>query len=174
MATTDTKTETVPEENKPTGDTTGPTPNSGEAKFTQADIDRLMGELRSTLKRQTLEQTEKARLDAEQAAALKNGEFEKLAQGYKAQLDGLAPKAEQLDRLTELLLAQLDARVKKLPVAVRALDPGGDVATRLAWIEKAEALALELTAQAAPGLGQRPKPAQPATPQKEPRRVMTL
>ncbi len=126
----------------------------------------------------------KAKTDAErvaQAAAEKaladNQQWEQLAKQHKAQLDALTPKAELADRLSEQLTAQIEARVKKLPSEVTALDPGdADIVARLAWLDKAEALAAKLTgaAQGQTGNKPAPKPAGQPTEQEAAQRELEL
>lgn len=163
-----------PADEKPTGIVTGP---ETEAKsFTQADVDRIVADRLSREKVKAQELADKARHEAETAAALKNGEFEKLATDYKSQLDALTPKAEYAERLVETLTAQLDARVKRLPADVAVLDPGGDVLARLTWLDKAEALAAKLTgaAQGTQGNKPAPKPAGQPTEQEAAQRELEL
>ncbi len=164
-----------PADEKPTGSATG---EQSEAKaFTQADVDRIVAERVSREQRKAQEAADKARRDAEEKAALENGEFKKLADTYKAQLDGIAPKADLADKLVEQLTAQIEARIKKLPAEVSALDPGaGDIVVRLAWLDRAEELAAKLVALAQGQTGNKPAPKPQGKPQptNQPKRVMTL
>lgn len=91
--------------------------------------------------------------DADKAAHEK-GEFEKLASDRAARIAALESEhgtaTEQLTKYQEEMERQVKARLRSLPEEIKALDPGGDVLTRFAWLEKAEAAAAKLAGQAAP------------------------
>jgi hypothetical protein len=89
-----------------------------------------------------------------------------LAQKRGGELDALKPKAELADKLTEMVTAQYTAEIATWPEQVKAMQPDetADILTKLAWMNKAKPLAVELMADKmpTPGNGTRPKPAAPA------------
>lgn len=68
-----------------------------EAKFTQADLDRILGERLAKEKQRTAEAAAKATAEAERKAAEEQGEFQKLYQQTQAQLAQLAAEKRALE-----------------------------------------------------------------------------
>jgi multidrug efflux pump subunit AcrA (membrane-fusion protein) len=108
----------------PTGDVPAKT---DEAKFTQADIDRIVKERLDRAQKQAEEKAKKAQTEAETEQLRKQGEFEKVAQQEKARADELAPFKERAERYEAALKAQLEKAREGLPKSVLAvldkLDP---------------------------------------------------
>lgn len=68
-----------------------------EAKFTQADLDRILGERLAKEKQRTEAAAQKAREEAERKAAEEQGKFQELYQGTLAQLEKLAAEKRALE-----------------------------------------------------------------------------
>ena len=115
---------------KPTTETTD------DRRFTQADLDRLVD---ARLTEEPRKRTKQA--EAEKLAAA--GEYQKLADEYKAQADGAAVELEalraQLAEMTTAVEATYRARIDALPKdaqkAVKSLPDGLSLAQRLAWLD---------------------------------------
>jgi hypothetical protein len=108
----------------------------------------------------------KAAAKAEEERLAHQAEWQKLYEGSKAKVGELTPKAELADKLTEMVTAQYAAEIATWPEQVKAMAPDAeaDILTKLAWMNKAKPLAVELMADKTPtpGNGTRPKPAAPA------------
>jgi hypothetical protein len=134
-----------------------------QPQFTQAQLDAIVKD-RLTRERAKAEADRKKAEDAAQAEALKaKEEWKTLAQQHEAKLAELQPQAESLTATIAgyeaRLVKDLDAEIKEWPEEVRAMDPGADVPLleRLAWRDKARALAHKLLdAAATPGNTRRP------------------
>lgn len=128
-----------------------PTP---AATLTQEQFNAALAEEKRKWKVQQDTAAADIKRKAEEAAALEKGEFEKLASDRAARIAALESEhgtaTEQLTRYQEEMERQVKARLRNLPEEIKALDPGGDVLTRFAWLEKAEAAAAKLVTQAAP------------------------
>lgn len=114
---------------KPTTETTD------DRRFTQADLDRLVDARLTEERRKRTKQAE-----AEKLAAA--GEYQKLADEYKAQADGAAVELEalraQLAEMTTAVEATYQARLKALPREAQKAVEGLaalPVAQRLAWLD---------------------------------------
>lgn len=117
-----------------------PTPASGDKKssFTQEDVNRIVGERLAEQKRRHEQEQEEAR-------ARQRGEWQKLADQRKAQIEELEPKAALAERYAKLLNEDADAQIAEWPDEVKALDPGpDDLEKRMAWIKSARPLAEKL------------------------------
>lgn len=140
-------------------------------KFTQADLDRIAAKTRDEERRKAREAKEKEDREREEAKAKEQGEFQKLADTYRAELDALKPQHEAVT--TELAeyrakVAEMAAEeLKALPEEVRDISPAsyGDDKTLtnpldvLAWLPKGKKLAEKLGGQPAkPAAGGDPKP----------------
>lgn len=143
-----------PGSNAQTGASTGgqpaapqPKPQSGagsDKTFTQADIDRIV-------QQRVAEEHDRAKRKADEEAAAKKGEWEKVATDRKAKIDELTPKAKAADRYAERLGKLVDDETATWPDEVKALDPGtNNLEARLDWLEKSRPLAKKLKDVAEP------------------------
>lgn len=148
------------------------TATAGDApKFTQADLDRIAAKTREEERRKAKEAREREDREREEAKAKEQGEFQKLAEGYKAELEALKPQheaasaelAQYRSKAAEIAAQEL----KALPEEVRDISPavyGDDKALTnpldvLSWLPKGKKLAEKLSGQTAkPGAGPDPKP----------------
>jgi hypothetical protein len=139
-----------------------------EARFTQADIDRMIKARLAEEETRTAKKTEADRKKTEEDALAKNAEWQTLAETRLTELTALKPQAERAAVLATRMNTVIDAQIADWPDEVRALDPGADaIEARLDWLEKARALAAKLApAPKAPNmqLGSGQKPRTPATP----------
>lgn len=124
-------------------------------------------------KRIKLKALEDAKTKAEAAAQAaeterlkKQGEFQTIAEQYKAELDQAKPALEGLqgkyDKLSATLNKQLEATIKDWPAEIKALDPGkdADLEKRLEWMDKAKLAVDKLVkTPARPGNAPNPRPA---------------
>ena len=101
----------------PTADTDSApvTAAAPEAKFTQADLDRILGERLAKEKARTAEAAAKATAEAERKAAEEQGKFQELYQATQKQLEQLAAEKRQLEQAA--LRREVAARVN-LPAAL--------------------------------------------------------
>ena len=156
---------------KAEGDGTQTDKTADAPKFTQADLDRIAAKTREEEKRKAKDAKEKEDRERDEAKAKEQGEFQKLADGYKAELDALKPQHEALAaELAEhrAKVAEMAAEaLKTLPEEVRDISPavyGDDKSLTnpldvLAWLPKGKKLAERLDGQPAkPGAGGDPKP----------------
>lgn len=107
--------------NAPGSEAQPATPTSGEKLFTQADFER---ELDQRLKRERSSaqaKADKAKADAEEADKVKQGEFQKLYEASKAQVEQLTSRSELADRLSEIFTKQLDDEVATWPEEAQSL-----------------------------------------------------
>ncbi len=141
----------------------------GEKVFTQADVDRLIGE---RLKREREAQEKKEREAEEQRKAeeaKQQGEWQKLAEQHEGKVKELTAALEtataELEGLKKIVQAQLDEGLKALPKDVLDLDlvPGEDrpLTERLAGLAKAQAVAARIKGGSNT----------PGTPQNEPKKT---
>lgn len=136
------------------GSETQPVPaeKSGEKLFTQAELDRLIDERLQRERKKAETQAEKAQREADEKHKIEQGEWQKLAEERKTQLEQLAPKSELADRLSELVAKQLDTEIATWPDSVRAImpKPESSLLERLEWAERTRPLAQELIAAKTP------------------------
>lgn len=123
----------------------GQEPKGGDARFTQADVERIVAERLERAQRKADEKAAKAREDAEAKALADQQEFKTLAEkrGAKlAELEGAtaqqaaALEALQADkgRLEKALRTQVDALRANVPPHVATLLDKLDVAEQLEWL----------------------------------------
>lgn len=151
-------------EGKNTGAATGqaPAPASGEPpapaaaaptadkQFSQADVDRIVGERLAEQQRRDEKRTADASKKSKDEALRQSGEWQALAEQRGQELAVLQSAAEQRDAYAGALNAVIEAQIADWPKEVKALDPGKDKLTeRIAWVQSAKALAERLQ-QAAP------------------------
>jgi uncharacterized protein YdaU (DUF1376 family) len=110
-----------------------------EARFTQADVDRMIKERLERERRKAEDSTAKAKADAEAEAAKKNGEYGKLAEQYKAELEkaqadlkardlldrkrAIAEKVSLPAALASRLIGETDEEIEADAVALLATIP---------------------------------------------------
>lgn len=86
--------------------------------------------------------------------------FQELAEKRASRIAELEPIAEKYQRLTDRMIADMEAEIAKFPAEVKAMRPNGaDLDSLIDWTEKARKLAAAITAQQTPGAGPLPKPA---------------
>lgn len=173
---TDTKPNTSADEGKNTDGTataTGTQPANTEAKFSQADIDRIVKDRldkeRERIAKSQTEAQEKAEREAAEKKALEDGEFRKVIDAKETELSSLRPKAELAVELSTFVNETIDAEIKEWPDEVKTLVPdAADVQARAAEVKKLRPLAAKLsTAPPRPGNGRDPKPAGALSPAAE-------
>lgn len=146
--------------NAPGSEATPAPEKSGEKLFTQADLDREIDKRLQRERAHAQTKADKAKADAEEADKVKQGEWQKLAEERKTQIEQLAPKSELADRLQEIVAKQLETEIATWPESVRAImpKPESSLLDRLEWAERTRPLAQELIA--AKGSNGTPYPAQ--------------
>lgn len=113
-----------------------------ELKFTQDDLDRVAAKTRDEEREKLKKAKEKEDKEREEAKAKEQGEFQKLADGYKKELDEAKPKLERLDQYVQAVKALAESELKGLPEEVRDMAPSIDSPLDvLAWLPKGKALA---------------------------------
>lgn len=132
-----------------------------EKKFTQADLDRIAAKTRQEEKDKAKAAKDKEERERLEAEATKQGEFEKLANDRKAELDKLNPKLAALeterDALKVTLVEIAEASLKELPKEVMEIAPVIRAEDKsltnpldvLAWLPKGKALAEKLNGTSA-------------------------
>ncbi len=132
-----------------------------DKKFTQADLDRIAAKTRQEEKDKAKAAKDKEERERLEAEATKQGEFEKLANDRKAEIDKLTPKlaaAEtERDALKVTLIEIAEASLKELPKEVLDIAPVQRAEDKsltnpldvLAWLPKGKALAEKLNGQSA-------------------------
>jgi hypothetical protein len=171
MSTTETKPNTsagdgINTEGSGEGAGTG-TANAGDAKFTQADVDRILKARLDDERKRLADKAAKDKADADAKAAedeaLRKGELEKVIQAKDARIKDLEPIAARNAVLEGLLHKVADARAEALPEKARARVPAADAAApeaRIEKIEELEAILAEMPHTPPPaGNGRGPKPA---------------
>lgn len=115
-----------------------PPPQSADAPavrtFTQADVDKIVTDRLAREQTKSQRETEKARIEAEAAALLQQGEFKTLAEQRATQIAKLEPLAQQAERYGKALQAQLEAARTGLPDHLTALLDRMDVAEQLEYL----------------------------------------
>lgn len=107
-------------------------------QFTQADMDALAGKIRD-------EERQKAQKLAEQEDLKRKGEFEKLAETRRVELETATKKIEALQAVVDFANKFVDDAIKEWDKDVMVSDPGkDDVQARLAWFERTKPLAERL------------------------------
>ncbi len=140
-----TATQTGTSEAAPSEATTAP----AGTLLTQDQFNAALAKERREWQAKQRAETERARQEAEQAAAERNGEYQRLADERKTKittLEGdLSQHQERINALTEAMNAQIESRVNALPDEVRALLPtNSDPLALFAALPNAEALAAKL------------------------------
>jgi predicted RNase H-like nuclease (RuvC/YqgF family) len=132
-----------------------------DKKFTQADLDRIAAKTRQEEKDKAKAAKDKEERERLEAEATKQGEFEKLANDRKAEIDKLTPKlaaAEtERDALKVSLMEIVEAGLKELPKEVLDIAPVQRAEDKsltnpldvLAWLPKGKALAEKLNGPSA-------------------------
>lgn len=146
---------------EPQGKETPPKPEDTDKKFTQDDLNALAAKVRKEEKDKAQAAKDKEERERLEAEATKQGEFEKLANDRKAELDKLNPKLTALeterDALKVTLVEIAEASLKELPKEVMDIAPvvrADDKSLTnpldvLAWLPKGKALAEKLNGQSA-------------------------
>lgn len=136
-------------------------PASSVATLSQEQFNAALADERRKWKAQQDAAADKARKDAEDKAAQEKGEFEKLANERGQRLSQIeaehATTAERLTAYEAEMERQITARLRSLPLEIRAMAPEGDSLTRFAWLDKAEAAAQKLAATLTPGTNSGPR-----------------
>lgn len=149
---------TVPATATATGTQTAKTEDA-QPKFTQADQDALAAKVRREEKEKFDRQQEKVKREAEEAKAKEQGEFQKLADSYKKELDEVKPLAEQLDSYKSAVATLAKGELEALPEEVREMSPSLDSPLEvLAWLPKGKKLAERLTGTGKRGNSGDPRP----------------
>lgn len=163
--TTDAQTETAGATDTGTATGTNGGQPPADARFTQADLERIIGE------RLTQERSKAAKLAEKQAAELEkkrlaeNAEWQQLAEKTQAELATIKADAERLERVSAVVTAMYETRLKSLPAPLRkAVEslPVQDPLDRMQWLDANESLFAQ--AQAVPdinagtGGGSKPSP----------------
>lgn len=114
------------------GDGKGDPPKDG-AKFSQADLDRIVAQRLEDEKKRAKSREDKARAEAAEEAARKNGEWEKVAESRQSRIGELEAEIESLKAANaEALLSAARERVAakhKLPPDLAARLRGTDEAS---------------------------------------------
>lgn len=148
----------------PTEPVTGP--NDGqEAKFTQADLERIVGERLERERRKTEAATAKAQEEAEAARLKEQGLWQKAAEQAETKVKELSPQLEaataEVTRWREIVTAQIDSEIKTWPAEVLALIPAADTdpLARYDAVNRTRPLAAKLAGTPPPpGNGPNPRP----------------
>lgn len=155
-----------PQENQPSA-------TSAETKTTDTGAEHMIpksrfDELNKKVKAMEDEQAKlaKEREESERKAAEEKGEYKKLYEQATAKVGELTPKSQMLDKLSEMVSAQLKAEVDKWPEEVKALLPTEptDVLAFYDAVNRARPLATKLTEadnKVPAGNGRGPKPSGP-------------
>lgn len=141
---------------------------AGEKTFTQADVDRMVGERLAEEKRRAEQRSAEATKKTKEEALKQAGEWQALAEQRGQELGALQSAAEQRDAYAKALNGIIHDQIADWPDEVKALDPGKDnLEARIAWVKSAKPLADRLRqAPKAPsteaGAGNRRPPDAPA------------
>lgn len=130
-------TETAPA----TGQNGGQAP--ADARFTQADLERIIGERLAQERNKAAKAAEKAAAELEKKQLAENAKWQELAEKTQAELAATKADAERLERVSAVVQAMYDTRLKALPAAMRkAVEslPVQDPLDRLAWLDANEGL----------------------------------
>jgi septal ring factor EnvC (AmiA/AmiB activator) len=145
----------------------GTQPGTGDAKFTQADLDRIirerLAEQKTSLETKLAKDREEADRKAAEEKARKDGELDKVITAKEAEIADLKPKADLADRLVATFTAQIEAESKEWPEEARdMLALAESVDKKLEVLPKARALAAKLstggTGSHPPGTAKKPEP----------------
>lgn len=118
-------------------------PADTEARFTQADLDKMIGDRLAREREKAQKEAAKAQAEAERKALAENQEWKTLAERTAAELETARAAAARVERADELVKTMYDNRIKTLPAALRkAVEslPATDPLDRLAWLDANEAL----------------------------------
>lgn len=124
-----------------------------EARFSQADIDRIVKERLDRERDKAQKEAAKHAADLEKKQLAENAEWQKLAEKAQQELQALKAEAERAERLGAVMATMYENRLKALPAnlrkAVESL-PATDPLDRLAWLDANESLFAQ--AQAVPDI----------------------
>lgn len=135
--------ETQDTENRETEDATGgddatqpasEPENSGEKRFTQDEVNRLIDDRLKRERQKADEKAKKEREDAEAKALEEQKEYQKLAEQRATKIAELEPLTEQVDRYQGALTSLLTAEKQNVPEHVAALLDKLDPVEQLEWI----------------------------------------
>ena len=115
----------------------------GEARFTQADLERIIGERLAQERNKAAKAAEKAAAELEKKQLAENAKWQELAEKTQAELAATKADAERLERVSAVVQAMYDTRLKALPAPLRkAVEslPVQDPLDRLAWLDANEQL----------------------------------
>jgi hypothetical protein len=138
---------------------TEPAQNQGKT-FTQAEVDAILKERLDRKEKQAADAAAKLKADAEAAAAIKNGEWQKLAESRAAELTAAQAKAAeaesakaQREAMEAALKTNVEAQLKAYDANTQDLIKRLPVLDQLDWITKhpAQAGAVETKTPAGPG-----------------------
>lgn len=143
------QTETTEATTTPTaGGTNGGQP-SGDARFTQADIDRIVKERLDREQATAQKRQQAAQAEAEKKRLAEDAKWQELAEKTQAELAALKAEAERAERLGAIMATMYENRIKALPAnlrkAVESL-PATDPLDRLAWLDANESLFTQVQA----------------------------
>lgn len=146
--------------NAPGSEATSATPNSGDKLFTQADLERAIDDRLKRERAKNEAAAAKAKADAEEADKVKQGEWQKLAEERKTQLEQVAPKGELADRLSEIFTKQLDDEVATWPEEAQSLvlPPESPLLQRIESCDRARPIVQKLLAAQGNGAATPPVP----------------
>ena len=142
--TIETTTETA--EAKQTATAAGPNggqPEAAERFFTQADVEKMIGERLTRERDKAAKAAQAAQAEAERKALAENQQWKELAEKTTAELETAKAAAARVERVDALIQSMYETRTKTLPAALRkAVEslPVTDPLDRLAWLDANEAL----------------------------------
>lgn len=114
-----------------------------EARFTQADLDKMIGDRLAREREKAAKEAQKAQAEAERKALAENQEWKTLAERTAAELETARVAAARVERADELVKSMYENRLKTLPAPLRkAVEslPAQDPLDRLAWLDANEGL----------------------------------
>jgi hypothetical protein len=131
----DVATETeVKEQAQGAGDATQQNADKETPKFTQSEVDRLIGERLQREKAKATEAAEKARKEAEEKALADNAKWQELAETRGKDNEALKAQAERAERLEAALTKRWDAEKSAVPDYILPLLEKMSVDERLDYI----------------------------------------
>lgn len=141
--TVDAQTETAgaTETGTATGQNGGQPP--AEARFTQADLERIIGERLTQERNKAAKAAEKQAAELEKKQLAENAKWQELAEKTQAELAATKADAERLERVSAVVTAMYETRLKSLPAPLRkAVEslPVSDPLDRMQWLDANEQL----------------------------------